>query len=228
MYRRAIELRDNSLLAHHNLGLIYLIKGQLDSAEIKFKKGLSIDSLAPDGYLQLANVYQSQGRMGEAIDQLETLQTIIPDYRDSKAMLELLKQQYGDQMPSDIKLPDSINTEKDMLDKRSYQYYQDKKYKEAIEDLEKLIIMAPELRSGYINNIALCYEGLGDLDKAIEYLKKAIEEDERNINAYNGLANIYLKKGDKKLAIEQYENVLLINPEDENAISKLDSISKLE
>jgi tetratricopeptide (TPR) repeat protein len=228
MYRKAIELRDNALLAHHNLGLIYLIKGQLDSAEIKFKKGLSIDSLAPDGYLQLANVYQTQGRIGEAIDQLEKLQTIIPDYRDSKAMLEVLKQQYGDQMPSDIKLPDSINTEKEMLDKRSYKNYQDKKYKKAIVDLEKLIIMAPELKSGYLNNIALCYEGLGDLDKAIEYLKKAIEEDERNINAYNGLANIYLKKGDKKLAIEQYKNVLLINPEDENAISKLDSISKLE
>jgi len=228
MYRKAIELRDNSLLAHHNLGLIYLLRGQLDSAEIKFKKGLSIDSLAPDGYLQLANVYQAQGKIGDAIDQLEKLQIIIPDYRDSKAMLEGLKQQYGDQLPSDIKLPDNINAEKDMLDKRSYQYYQDKKYKKAIEDLEKLIIMVPELQSGYLNNIALCYEGLGDLDKAIEYLKKAIEEDEMNTNAYNGLANIYLKKDEKKLAIEQYENVLLINPEDENAISKLDSISKLE
>ena len=228
MYRRAIELRDNSLLAHHNLGLIHLIRGQLDSAEIKFKKGLSIDSLAPDGYFQLANVYQSQGRIGEVIDQLETLQTIIPDYRDSKAMLELLKSNYGDQMPSDIKLPDNINAEKDMLDKRSYQNYQDKKYKEAIEDLEKLMIMAPELRSGYLNNIALCYEGLGDLDKAIEYLEKAIEEDERNINAYSGLANIYLKKGNKKLAIEQYENVLIIDPENQNAMNKLDSLSKLE
>ena len=227
-YRRAVELRDNSLLAHHNLGLIFLIRGQYDSAEAKFKKGLSIDSLAPDGYLQLANVYQAQGKIGEAIDQLEKLQTIIPNYRDSEAMLEMLKQQYSDQMPSDFKLPDNINAEKDMLDKRSYQYYQDKKYKEAIEDLEKLIIMAPLLKSGYLNNIALCYEGMGDLDKAIEYLKNAIEEDERNINAYTGLANIYLKKGNKKLAIKQYETVLLYDPENQNAMNRLDSLSKLE
>ncbi|MBC8484529.1 MAG: tetratricopeptide repeat protein, partial [Bacteroidetes bacterium] len=114
--------------------------------------------------------------------------------------------------------------EKDMLDKRSYQFYQDKKYKEAIKDLEKLILIAPELQSGYINNIALCYEGLGDLDNAEKYLRMAIQEDEMNVNAYNGLAGIFLKRGNKEKAIEQYQKVLTINPNDENALHKIDSL----
>ncbi len=223
-YRRAIELRDNTLLAHHNLGLIFLIRGQLDSAEIKFKKGLSLDSLAPDGYLQLANVYQSEGRIDEAIQQLEKLQHIFPDYRNSKEMLDQLRASSNSELPPDVKLPGNINAEKDMLDKRSYQYYQDKKYKEAIKDLERLIVMVPEQQSGYLNNIALCYEGLGDLDNAEKYLRRAIEEDEKNINAYNGLAGIFLKKGNKEKAIEQYKNVLKIEPDDETALHKIDSL----
>ena len=90
-YRRAIEIRDNSVLAHHNLGLIYLVRGDIDSAEIKFKKGLSIDSLAPDGYFQLANIYRQEGNLPEAITNLEKLQTIVPNYRDSKNILDMLK-----------------------------------------------------------------------------------------------------------------------------------------
>ncbi|MFC2093514.1 tetratricopeptide repeat protein [Bacteroidota bacterium] len=225
-YRRAIELRDNSLLAHHNLGLIFMIRGQLDSAEIKFKKGLSIDSLAPDGYLQLANVYQAEGRIDEAIQQLEKLQSIFPDYRNSKVQLELLRASSDSELPPGVNPPEKINAEKDMLDKRSYQFYQDKKFKEAIKDLEKLILIAPELQSGYINNIALCYEGLGDLDNAEKYLRMALQEDEMNINAYNGLAGIFLKKGNKEKAIEQYQKVLTINPNDENALHKIDSLGK--
>jgi tetratricopeptide (TPR) repeat protein len=223
-YRKAIELRDNSLLAHHNLGLIFLVRGELDSAEIKFKKGLSIDSLAPDGYLQLANVYQAQGRIGLAIENLEKLQLIIPDYRNSKSQLDMLTANYDNRLPSDVKLPENINKEKDTLDKRSYKYYQEGKYKEAIKDLERLIIMMPEQQSGYLNNIALCYEGLGDLDKAEKYLKDAIEEDVKNINAYSGLAGIYLKKDQKEKAIEQYRIILTMYPENDNALHKLDSL----
>ena len=90
-YRRAIEIRDNALLPHHNLGLIHMIHGTLDSAEIELKKGISIDSLAPDGYFQLAQIYQMKARKDDAIFMLEKLQTVSPDYKQSGQMLMSLK-----------------------------------------------------------------------------------------------------------------------------------------
>ena len=48
-FKRAIEIRDNNLLAHHNSGLIYLLDNKYDSAAFQFQKALSIDSLFPDG-----------------------------------------------------------------------------------------------------------------------------------------------------------------------------------
>ncbi|MDD5363138.1 MAG: tetratricopeptide repeat protein [Ignavibacteria bacterium] len=228
-YRKAIEIRDNSVLAHHNLGLIFLLKGNIDSAEIQIKKGLEIDSLAPDGYFQLSNIYERKGRIDESIKVLEKLQTFAPNYRNSGEILTSLKQNLLS--PQGI-VPDSLKQKGEsinqiqMLEKRSYDYYKENKYKEAIKDLTELVKISPAGKSGYYNNIALCYEGLKDNVKSKEYYIKALTADENNVNALGGMAEIYLKENNKQKAIENYKKILKINPSDENAGIKLDSLNK--
>lgn len=226
-YQRSIEIRYNNVLAHHNLGLIYLIRGNLDSAEIKFKDGLKVDSLSPDGYFQLANVYQQENRIPEAIARLERLQTIIPDYRGSKAIIDNLKSGANDS-PQLIPRSD-MNGKVDAgkvkeLEKRSYDFYQQGKYNDAIKDINEMMKINPFGKSGYLNNIALCYEGLGDNDKAKDYYMQAVKLDTNNINALSGLAGNYLKTGDKKKAVEFYNKILKINPNDRNSRRKIDSL----
>lgn len=222
-YRRSLELRTNNVLAHHNLGLIYLIKGNLDSAELLIKRGMAIDSLAPDGYLQLANISQKRGDVNKAIEYLEKLQKISPDYHGSKEYLEQLKNQTG----LDPRLPyDEGYSNAQMLAQNSYLNYQNKKYDLAIKDLESLVILDPQGKSGYLNNIGLCYFELGDLIKAEKYYKDAISAEATNINAISGLAEIEMKKGNKASAIKYYKDVLKIKPEDVNAKNKLDSLQK--
>jgi len=189
-YKRAIEIRDNSVLAHHNLGLIYLIRGSLDSAEIEIKKGLAIDSLAPDGYLQLSNIYQQQGRIREAITMLEKLQSFSPDYRGSANLLASLQMQLNSGKTEPGKMNDGKSYNPAFLENRSLQYYRSQKYEDAIKDLEELIKINPESRSGYYNNIALCYEGMKQPSKAKEFYQKAFDADNKNVNSISGLANI--------------------------------------
>lgn len=226
-YRRAIEIRDNSVLAHHNLGLIFLIKGDYDSAEIKFRKGISIDSLAPDGYFQLSNIYQQRGNIPEAIRMLEKLQTIVPNYRESKSILDMLKSGQGsveNNIPENL----SESVQKNQLaiyEKRSFQFYQEGKFEDAIKDLNEAVKLNPASASGYLNNIAMCYLGLNNKEKAKEYFNKAIEKDNKNINAYGGLADVYLNEGNNSKAKEVYAKILSINPQDINAKIKLDSLN---
>lgn len=225
-YKRAIEIRDNSLLAHHNLGLIYLLRGDLDSAEYRFKKGISIDSLAPDGYFQLSNVYEMQGRINDAILQLEKLQNIFPDYRESKAKLEMLKstgsgKDYDSR--ADISL-ESFNNRIMILNQRSFRLYNEKKYEEAISDLEELIRLSPEGKSGYLNNIALCYDAMNKTDIAEEKYLEAIKLDEKNLNALFGLADIQSKRGDKEKSRNYLIKILQIDPGNITAKEKLDSL----
>lgn len=227
-YKRALELRTNNVLAHHNLGLIYLIKGDLDSAEINIKDGLAIDSLAPDGYFQLATIYQHRGNIDEAIKMLEKLQSIAPDYGGSKSHLEYLKslKDNPDKQYENLQNLTNPNNRLTILEKSSFDNYQGKKYKEAIKDIEEMIKINPNGKSGYLNNLALCYQGLGDADNAKKYFEEAIKIDEKNINALNGLAGNYLHFGDKEKALEYYRKVLKINPADENAKGKIDSLTK--
>ncbi len=220
-YRKALEIRQNSVLANHNLGLTFLIKGELDSAEYYIKRGIAVDTLAPDGYFQLSNIYQSKGNIPDAIKYLEKLQTITPDYRGSKQILENLKS-------SQINKPDNqINPENpiDLLDKRSYQYYQEGKYDLAVKDLLELTKLNPTGKAGYYNNIALCYISLKDYTSSEKYYKEAIKADDNNTAFKSGLADLYLKMDKREKAIEYYKKVLEKSPDDNYVKNKLDSLN---
>jgi Tfp pilus assembly protein PilF len=131
--------------------------------------------------------------------------------------------------PSSIenKIPNSVsNNQQSILEKRSFQYYQDGKFEEAIKDLNEVLKLNPSAQSGYLNNIAMCYMGLKDNNKAKEYFNKSIEKDTKNINAYGGLAELYLKEKNIQKSREMYEKILSINPQDQNAKMKLDSLKQ--
>lgn len=237
-YRRAIEIRYNSILAHHNLGLIHMIRGNLDSAEIEIKKGMAIDSLAPDGYLQLAQVYQRKNRKAEAITLLEKLQTISPDYRQSSSMLAALKtgtQDNPNGMPQNVPNPNMPGMEIpnqdatqiiQMKEKSSYDNYTNKDYKAAIKDLEELVELNPSLKSGYQNNIGMCYQELKDYKKALEFFNAAIKSDGKNLNALSGASEMYLLLGNKAKAIEIFNQILILHPENTYAKNKIDSLKR--
>lgn len=244
-YRRAIEIRDNALLAHHNLGLIHMIHGNLDSAEIEIKKGISIDSLAPDGYFQLAQIYQMKNRKDEAVAMLEKLQAVSPDYKQSQSMLAALKMPgqnnpngvpngMPNEMPNNMppNMPGGNAPNQDVMqviqlkEKSSFDNYSNKNFREAIKDLEELIELNPQLKSGYLNNIGMCYQELKDRKKALQYFNEAIEVDPKNINALSGAAETYLKLGDKAKAIELFRQIITLSPDNPYAKSKLDSLNK--
>ena len=75
-----------------------------------------------------------------------------------------------------------------------------------------------------MNNIAMCYIEMDNSDLAEKYFKDAVNTDSENINALNGLASLSLSGGDRSKAEEYLQMILKINPNDENARNKLDSL----
>jgi tetratricopeptide (TPR) repeat protein len=220
-YRKALEIRQNSVLANHNLGLTFLIKGNTDSAEYYIKRGIAIDSLAPDGYFQLANIYQSQGNFSEAKKNLEKLQIIVPDYRGSKKILDnLVETELNVQQNPSV--PDNQIS---ILDKRSYSYYQEGKFELAIQDLLELSKLNPKGKSGYFNNIALCYIAVNKFSEAEKYFTEAIKSDGKNSSLLIGLADLYLKMGNVDKAKSNYRKAIENSPDNIYAKNKLDSLS---
>ena len=235
LYKKAIEIRENNLLAHHNLGLVYLIKGNLDSAETRFKRGIALDSLAPDGYFQMATVYNMEGKKDEAVKMLERLQMVASNYKESASILENLKS--GGNAENELNLnpnqngipngANDLNSKLNMLSKSSYKNFTEKKYDEAIKDLKELADMNkdPASKSGFMNNIAMCYSEMKNPEMEEKYFLEAIKLNAKNVNAYSGLTAFYLKKGDKEMAKKYLKEVIALNPSDENSKKKLDSLN---
>ena len=229
-FRKAISIRDNSVLAHHNMGLIHMIRGQLDSAVVEINKGISIDPLAPDGYFQIAQIYNMQGKYDEAIRHLERLQEISPNYRNSADLLEQVRiNNLGSDNGSLTGQPNfDTDAQRTSLEQRSFDMYNAGDYKGSIALMMKLVELAPGHRTGYYNNIGLCYEELGEYDKAKFFYGKAVAEDSKNLVAYGGLGSVALKTGNRQEAIKYYELILKETPNDSIVQNKLDSIKALK
>ena len=71
------------------------------------------------------------------------------------------------------------------------------------------------------NTLGYTLLGEGKLDAAVGILRLNTEFFPGSANAYDSLAESYLKRGDKELAIIHYEKSLQLNPENLNALEKL-------
>lgn len=68
--------------------------------------------------------------------------------------------------------------------------------------------------------------GKGLVDDAIEIFKLAVEVYPESFNAYDSLADAYRRKGEKDLAIKNYEKSLRLNPENRSAKYMLKILSE--
>ena len=226
LYRKAIALRDETLLANTNLGKIYLIKGNFDSAYHYMYKSYLLDTLSPEPMFALAQLYVNNNKIPEAIGWLEKIQKITPNYMNSIQMLEQLKQkQLTEDKPLDIPNMPKENLKVSTLEQDSYQNYQQKNYDKAIEELKELVKLNPSGSAGYYNNIGISYLEQNKLEDAKKYFELAIVKEKGFSTAYNNLGNVYEQLGDKAKAKENYLKALESDPNNQNA---KDNLNKLQ
>ena len=85
---------------------------------------------------------------------------------------------------------------------------------EAIKEFEKALTYDPEDWASY-NNMGCCYKYMGQFEKAIECLNKAVEcmKDNKSVLPYSNMADCYEAMGDYRKAIWCYEKDLEMFPD---------------
>ncbi len=79
-----------------------------------------------------------------------------------------------------------------------------------IEALEEQIALNPQ-NAHYSNDLAIVYEKMGNVDKAIEHYKEAIKKDPSFAKAYNNLGVILYKQGKYAQAVEIFKLSLQVD-----------------
>lgn len=228
-YRKAIELKKEAVLANNNLGKVFLIKRDFDSAYFYINRAHLNDTLSPEPLHAMATLYASFDRYNEAIDWLERLQKVTPGYMNSDKMLAELKARQQVPQNQQQQMPNINSADQQklaMLEQSSYQNYQNKNYDKAIEELKELIKLNPAGASGCYNNIGMCYMDQAKYDDAINSFELSVKANPSFATALNNLGYSYEKSGHNQKALEFYKKAVTADPTNQNAKDNLERLQK--
>ncbi len=226
-FRKAIDLRKESLIGHNNIGKVFMVKANYDSAYYYINCAYLLDTLSPEPQFTFAQMYQRKGDITQAVIWLEKLTAFAPNYNNAAQMLQELKslppRQLSDTVQQQIHpiIKDEKLEKMRLLEESSYKNYQAKNYGKAIEELTELIKMVPDKSAGYFSNIGMCFMDQQMYKEAIENFEIAAKKDVKFSSAYNNIGTCYERMNDIPKAKDSYRKAIEIDPNNEIAKQNL-------
>ena len=177
--RRALRLNPNYSQAHSWLGSCVLAsQGRLEEALDESRRAEELDPLSMIMITEVGRVLYFSRRYDEAIDQYKKALGIEPDFALAhKGLADVYSQKsmFGEALTEIERAVELSKGSVFILDDAGYVYAVSGKRNEAIKVLNHLNVLSSEM---YVPEYgrAVIYIGLGDKDKAIEWLWKAYQE----------------------------------------------------
>ena len=213
-YKRAVELNENNVAAHINLGDVYMKIKNYENAEEEYRKATEISDSA-EAHYRLGKLYKTNSeelftssfRGTYIIEFRKAVQLKENDFPDAHIDIGvwLAFSPYSDPRnfsEAEKEFKKAIEISKDMsLICTAHTYLKDlykkeKRFEDAIDIAEKLITLKQNIgKDSYTDfkDLGLLYEAVGKDDKAEEMLKRAIDMDEKEDVYYPGafLSDLY-------------------------------------
>ncbi|MEI8349240.1 MAG: tetratricopeptide repeat protein [Candidatus Omnitrophota bacterium] len=94
---------------------------------------------------------------------------------------------------------------------RGRNYLIDKKYQDAIIQIQKALAINPQDAFAYVS-LGEAYGALGNNKQAVEYFRKAMDIIPNYLEAYAGLGYVYIASGQQQEAVAVFQKATEINP----------------
>ncbi|MFH1369830.1 MAG: tetratricopeptide repeat protein [Planctomycetota bacterium] len=212
----------DNYLAHSVLGAHYVEKGDIKDATREVEKVMKMNVRDIDVLYNVAKVLAKLGRTTEAIEYYNRILAVSPGDPDTYIALAMMEADRGN-------FENAINLYREGLKyhpengalygRLGSLFLQMGLVDEAVVELEK----AMELRadSGIYGNLGLAVSLKGEIERAIEYYKKAIWIDPANAEAHYNLGNTYLAQERPAEAAGEYEKAIEAKPDYSKAYGNL-------
>ncbi len=171
-YRRAVELNPGLARAHHWYGLLLSGLKRHDEAISELKRAVEIEPLNASLYTNQAIVYANAHRYPAALGSAQAAITVEGEDKESKCILGLLHVYQGmyDRGLQEIRIGAGNPPIADALPLLAYALGRAGKHGEARQIIEQL----ERTRNADAVWVAIAWTGMGDKDKAFEWLDRAI------------------------------------------------------
>lgn len=212
-FQIAIKIEPNNPFYHYNLGSAYSLNGWLFEAENSFKTAVSLEPANVVYNYSLAYLYYERKDFKKALETIEHILQISPEYTDALILQALIQAQNG-------KIIDAKNTLQNLSQKiqdNDFLYYATAKiykefplYKEAVDCLQKALFIKPESLE-YLSELADCYCELDRYQEAKDIATKVLYLNNRFIYAHLLMAKINLKQERYTEASKIVDNVIKLD-----------------
>lgn len=213
----------------------YFINGNYKMAEPILNQMLLQNTRNPEVYQMLATIFYDKGQFSKAIKTFKRALEIDPTYTDASVGLSIIlndlgKYDEGKQvfLDAQVQLEKKSGKQDPFVDEKLASkheeladlYYQYKRYKEALEQLLKAQKLSSR-KAEITMRIAEVYVQIGESERAIRDLKALIREYPHLIPARLKLGAIYYNSNNIAEATEQWENILIRDPQHPEALRHL-------
>ena len=225
LFTSIVEIDTENAEVYNNLGLCYVNIGDEDKAEKNYLKSIELNPQIPQCYINLADLYYKQRRLGEGINILSFAVDNLPD---DIIFRHYLARFYMEDAKLDLAIDELINVLEQQPD--NYDAYYDLakvyfefgNYESAIENFENVLEYKQDNELIYYY-LAEAYQANDEIDKAISNFLKSIATNNKFTLAYKKVAILFMARGDYEDAIEYLEDYLNfdIPQEEKDGVNKL-------
>ncbi|MRR17061.1 MAG: tetratricopeptide repeat protein [Deltaproteobacteria bacterium] len=228
-YNTALKISGNFGDALNNRANAYAATGQNDLALADYAKLISINPKYADAYFNRGNLYLSLGAFDKAVyDFTEALKidSTMADAFNNRGVAYRMQGQY-EKAFADFTSALSINRKNaESYFNKGVVFYMHAQYLPAIANFTEALKIKPRFADSYFFR-GLSFAALGKNESAASDLRSALNSNANHLQALHGLADLLFQMKRYEEASAQYQKILLINPEDRNAQSRVQEIGKL-
>jgi tetratricopeptide (TPR) repeat protein len=205
LFLRVLDTDPLNIDASVALASCLMFMGYFTEAARTLKYAADIDPDDPLIRYNLGYALVCMGRISEARQELG--RCLKPEFpRDIRQQAERLSS-----ILDKLKCDEGISFEKEVmcynLFLEAQQLLYNQRYEEAIQIYEQILKIKPNHAASFAN-IGLCYERMGDLEKALEYSRRALELDEGDPLSLMNMSRIFHRQGCDQKAEEYMQKGL--------------------
>src|SRR5262249_1946187 len=191
-FARALDLNPNLPDGYHLYGQLLLILHQDDEALRVLERGHAIDPLSLTLTATISWTLLTLGRADDAIRMAEQALQLNPDFSLTHSMLCTAydaKRRFPDALRECRKAVDGLDYGGTWAD-LGYEYARSGKAQQAREILDRMARLPPETAAASGGDFALVYVGLGEHERALAALEKAVARHDEHLLEINSDARL--------------------------------------
>lgn len=236
-YKSVREIQPDYVASAANLGFIYIQLNQLDDARKEFQSALRLSPDSPAAHYGLGQIALSEKNYPEAIKRFQTALEHVPAANRVHYSLAMAYRGIGDLEKAKSHLTQQgivgirpidplVDSLKSLIQGERVHFIKGRmafsagRFKEAADLFAKAVKARPQSVRARVN-LGVSLAKIEDVDAAIAEFRSAINYDSKNPNAHFNLGVQLFNRKEYLHAIEHFETVLRINPEDISSAHQL-------